>query len=74
LHDLFNRSDRSLCDAHNINLLPSILSAVEQHPLVEQIVKLAAVNFIKAHLQEIVRETFQQGDDVESCEQVEPRY
>ena len=68
LHDLLNSAHSTLCQADNIDLLLAILSAVEEHALVEQVVELAAVDFIEADLQEVVRVVAEQIDDIEGCQ------
>ena len=68
MHDLLNSAHSTLCQADNIDLLLAILSAVEEHALVEQVVELAAVDFIEADLQEVVRVVAEQIDDIEGCQ------
>ena len=50
LHDLLDSAHSTLCQADDIDLLLSVLSTVEEHALVEQVVELAAVDFIEADL------------------------
>ena len=68
LHDLLDSTHSTLCQADDIDLLLAILSAVEEHALVEQVVELAAVDFIEADLQEVVRIVAEQIDDIEGCQ------
>ena len=68
MHDLLNSAHSTLCQADNIDLLLAILSAVEEHALVEQVVELAAIDFIEADLQEVVRIVAEQIDDIEGCQ------
>ena len=68
LHDLLDSTHSTLSQADNIDLLLAILSAVEEHALVEQVVELAAVDFVEADLQEVVRIVAEQIDDIEGCQ------
>ena len=68
MHDLLNSAHSTLCQADNIDLLLAILSAVKEHALVEQVVELAAIDFIEADLQEVVRIVAEQIDDIEGCQ------
>ena len=68
MHDFLDSAHSTLCQADNIDLLLAILSAVEKHSLVEQVVELAAVDFVEADLQEVVRIVTEQIDDIEGCQ------
>lgn len=69
--DLFNSGHSGLCQANNVDLLLAIFSAVQEDALVEQVVKFAAVNLVKAHLEIVVGEVAQETDDVEGGKLVE---
>ena len=68
MHDFLDSAHSTLCQADNIDLLLAILAAVEKHSLVEQVVELAAVDFVEADLQEVVRIVTEQIDDIEGCQ------
>ena len=64
MHDLLDRGHTGLREAHNIDFLLAILTALEQYSFVEQVVEFAAVNFIETDLQKVVFVVAQQIYDI----------
>jgi hypothetical protein len=72
LHNLVNVGDMDLGEPNNIDLLFSVFTAGQMISVIEQIVKLTAINFIKTCHQSQFLLSFQQLDNVVSRHQIKP--